>query len=503
MVVSFTKAAAKEAASRGMLADEANIGTLHAICYRALGRPVLAESKIREWNDEHQHLAMASMALDVEDSVAETVSAASQGEECMARIQILRGKMIPQDDWPSNLQHFHTLWTEWKQRRGYYDFTDLIELASHASPWAPGDPRVIFVDEAQDLNPLEISLVRAWSAHTDTTVMVGDADQCLYSFKGSTPHGFLEPELPAEQNLILKQSYRIPAAVHRLASNWITRCSYRYPVEYLPRDFEGEVAHLPAANTHCVRQMIASIETDLSLGKRVMVLAGCSYMLGRSIADLKTAGIPVHNPYAQKRGDWNPMRGGVARMRTFLDGCGRGYWTRSETLRWAEMLEAKKCLVRGGKKRLEELAKRGDPSDKMRFEELYQCFEEASLNQLLGKTEEDRKVTSLDWLRSVVSNPWAKKLEYANRIIERGGESAIDDTPKVVVGTIHSVKGGEADSVYLFPDMSPGASAEWHNGGEARDSVIRQFYVGMTRAKEKLTLMGQGAGSAITWPTSN
>jgi len=60
------------------------------------------------------------------------------------------------------------------------------------------------------------------------------------------------------------------------------------------------------------------------------------------------------------------------------------------------------------------------------------------------------------------------------------------DQPKVVVGTIHSVKGGQADCVYLFPDVSQAGDAQYSRAGDPHDSVIRLFYVGATRARETL-----------------
>jgi superfamily I DNA/RNA helicase len=67
----------------------------------------------------------------------------------------------------------------------------------------------------------------------------------------------------------------------------------------------------------------------------------------------------------------------------------------------------------------------------------------------------------------------------------------------VIVGTIHSVKGGQADVVYLFPDLSPAGDGQYRRGGSQRDSVIRQFYVGATRARETLCLCSPESGAAI------
>jgi superfamily I DNA/RNA helicase len=71
-------------------------------------------------------------------------------------------------------------------------------------------------------------------------------------------------------------------------------------------------------------------------------------------------------------------------------------------------------------------------------------------------------------------------------------------TPQVVVGTIHSVKGGQADVVYLFPDLSQAGDAQYNRGGAARDSVIRLFYVGLTRARETLYICQRETGRAVT-----
>ena len=40
--------------------------------------------------------------------------------------------------------------------------------------------------------------------------------------------------------------------------------------------------------------------------------------------------------------------------------------------------------------------------------------------------------------------------------------------------------------VYLFPDLSQAADAQYGRGGVDRDSVVRLFYVGATRAYEQL-----------------
>jgi superfamily I DNA/RNA helicase len=58
----------------------------------------------------------------------------------------------------------------------------------------------------------------------------------------------------------------------------------------------------------------------------------------------------------------------------------------------------------------------------------------------------------------------------------------------VVIGTIHSVKGGQADVVYLVPDLSGRGASEWAQPGARQDGIRRCLYVGMTRARRELAV---------------
>ena len=82
-----------------------------------------------------------------------------------------------------------------------------------------------------------------------------------------------------------------------------------------------------------------------------------------------------------------------------------------------------------------------------------------------------------------------RKANYIFELIDRHGHGILDIEPRVIVGTIHSVKGGEADHVVVFPDISP---LQWdqlqQDGWDGRQAVLRTFYVGMTRARESLIL---------------
>jgi superfamily I DNA/RNA helicase len=104
----------------------------------------------------------------------------------------------------------------------------------------------------------------------------------------------------------------------------------------------------------------------------------------------------------------------------------------------------------------------------------------------------------LIWWRRLVTADFRGRVEFAANVAAAHGPRALMDPPKVVVGTIHSVKGGEADVVYLFPDLSHAGDAQYRRAGAARDSVIRLFYVGATRARETLYICQRETAMAVT-----
>jgi superfamily I DNA/RNA helicase len=116
---------------------------------------------------------------------------------------------------------------------------------------------------------------------------------------------------------------------------------------------------------------------------------------------------------------------------------------------------------------------------------MIELFEPAALESLQAAFDGNYR-DLLDWWRTRVTASAADRVKFPAEVAARRGPRALLETPQVVVGTIHSVKGGQADVVYLFPDLSQAADAHYQRSGPPRDSVIRLFYVGATRAFERL-----------------
>jgi DNA helicase-2/ATP-dependent DNA helicase PcrA len=243
IVCSFTRSAAREIAGRGIEVNEEHVGTLHALCYRILGRPELTQGHLKDWNSLHPGLALSGgIQRDVDEGGDEPDAALTAGDIFHARADIYRARLRPAPMWDSETAAFYKLWTAWKKTNYYVDFTDLIEEALQWHPEFPGRPNVIIVDEAQDFTPLQLKLIRAWGEHCDWIVLSGDDDQCIYNFTGASPHAFIQPEIDPKLIRILGQSYRCPPHITTFSDLWIkTLYNRRQEKPYRSRPGEGKI----------------------------------------------------------------------------------------------------------------------------------------------------------------------------------------------------------------------------------------------------------------------
>jgi len=73
---------------------------------------------------------------------------------------------------------------------------------------------------------------------------------------------------------------------------------------------------------------------------------------------------------------------------------------------------------------------------------------------------------------------------YITALLRRGDK--FNGIPRITASTIHGSKGGEADNVVLFTDLSPAADEEMRINP---DDMHRVFYVGVTRTKQNLYIV--------------
>lgn len=486
-IASLTRTAAAEISGRNSNIPDQNVGTLHSACFHALGRPKLAETPegLRAWNAEHPALELTGGRTGLEDAPVEAEGGGrTRGDELHSAVANHRARRTPVEAWSDDEREYHALWRDWCAQTDRLDFTDLIERAVAELDAHPAHPAVLLLDEAQDFSALELALAQRWAQHAETTVIAGDTDQALYQWRGSDPGALLSTPRAGER--VLEQSYRVPAAVHELAMRWIGQIQGRADVAYRPTDVAGEVRRLPISLRR-PEALLDEIAADVDAGRSVMILTSCGYMLAPILGLLKRAGVPFGNPHRITAGQWNPLRAGGRLLAFLTPRVTRADWTWDELRRWTEPLQARGTLSRGAKTFIEEKCR----ADKFGESRADQRPDAETVRNLFEADAWERAVRcDVDWWAEHLLAKDAKTAAYPVEIYRRHGAMALAAPPAVTVGTIHSVKGGEADSVYLFPDLSrTGYWTGWHPGGPGRDQIVRMLYVALTRARERVTIL--------------
>lgn len=494
LVTSFSKATAAELTSRDTPIDLDRIGTLHSHCFHSLGRPAIAEVHVEDWNRKYPRLQITPVSrqvrLDGENAV-EDDGQVKNGDCLLQQLNRYRGMMLDVGGWPATVRDFASMWTKYKSANGLLDFCDLIEVSLREATAAPHHPSVLVVDEAQDLNRLQLTLIRRWSEYARYLVLAGDDDQTIYAWAGASPDAILDPEIPDDHKVFLKDSIRVPRSVHALSERLIRQVSRRQQKTYRPRPAEGEVVRLSQAGYRSPEyRILKTAERHLDAGKQIMFLGSCSYMLRPIITVLRKNGIPFHNPHRKSNGFWNPLRtasrqSAANRLLALLaghPGFGEGHrkWRFSDLALWTEWL--RRDLFSPG---VVAAIAAHPPHQEVSREFLESTFRPDALTGLLRCLGESPHAL-LNWWKDSLAPEFRKRIQFPMDTAALRGPQVLRRPPQVVVGTIHSVKGGQADVVYLFPDLSKAADAQYRQCGPPRDSVIRTFYVGATRARETL-----------------
>ena len=136
---------------------------------------------------------------------------------------------------PIPAELMHRVYAEYEARKraaGLIDFEDLLELTielfdsdPHATEVFRSRYRAFTVDEYQDVNFLQQSLLERWVGDRDELCVVGDDYQSIYSFTGASPEWLLRfPErYPAAMVVRLEANYRSSPELLALANLLVPR----------------------------------------------------------------------------------------------------------------------------------------------------------------------------------------------------------------------------------------------------------------------------------------
>ena len=459
--VSFTNAAINEMKDR--IAGSSNISkdilnnvkTIHSQCFRLLGlnRDQTAEKHIDEFNKMFPKLTISTKDFIKEDDSVQT----NFNNATFAKMNIYRN-MCKTTGWADPEKKMYATWKRWMDEAGYIDYTGMLEQTLLLNRYPNID--ILFVDEAQDLTKLQMNLILKWADNVEITTMVGDADQAIFRFTGGDPEVF--KNLKYRWFEVLKQSYRVPRKILDFSLRTIRQIKDREDFEYLPKPLEG--GGEGTVITQCAEPMLDRPGTH-------MIITRCGYEIEYYIAMLRRRELLWHNPYRPEDSFYNPMKCGEFRaVKTYMALSSYQEVTEEAARDMVEHIIAKNNIIRGEKTKITEGA---------RTEKMVDFF--SLMNW--GFTEEFLKFDKkLEDIFSVKTAAGELALKYAKK-------NKLDQKNPIIVGTIHSVKGGEADNVWVSLTKTKKIIDEMSINPQARDDEIRIAYVAFTRAKNFLGVM--------------
>ncbi len=258
MAVTFTRKAAGELRERlGQLGirDRVAAGTFHGMALAQLRsrwadldrpRPALVERKAGLLS----RLAPAR--------VRNQVSLADLAGE----IEWAKARMIPPERYDDaarragrkppfgQMAEVYLRYEEEKRRRGMVDFDDLlwgcIEAMQEDPSFAAAQRwrfRHFFVDEYQDINPVQAWLLGLWLGDSLDLCVVGDPDQAIYSWNGADPSQILEfpRRHPSAEVVRLDDNYRSSPQVLAVANAVLAQGASRAGSGLRPNRADGPV----------------------------------------------------------------------------------------------------------------------------------------------------------------------------------------------------------------------------------------------------------------------
>lgn len=547
VLLTFTRRAAAEMLSRasGLLdgrCSRVQGGTFHSFCLRILRQYAPHIGFPRNFS-----VLDASDAADVVD-VLRTAGGYHKGDKRFPRKRTLHAlfsaalnRDVPVRDlvlarspqfagYVNEIEAIAGQYEEYKVRYGLMDYDDLMrrtldlfEQHDDVRQKVGSACLHILVDEYQDTNRLQASLVRQFASVHGNVMAVGDDAQSIYGFRGAEPENiFAFPdEFEGARVLKLEHNYRSIQPILDLANNVITRAERKYDKTLFSEKAEGELPALVQAaddrfESRFICQMILQLREEGVPLNRIAVLFRSAYnsyhleteLNRREIPFVKYGGLKLNEAahvkdiVAYLRVAENP-RDAVAWNRILLLLPGVGPKTAHDLIQWItagsedpfqfehrpfspryaeairelfDMLRAIRTPEATLLEQIETITPYYEPILKRKYYEDYpKRLQDLEHFVAVAGTFSSRS----DFLSSLALDPI--------ELTALEAEAASKDEPPLVLSTIHSAKGLEFHTVFIIHALDgvlPSFYSLKEQGG--LDEELRLLYVAITRAEENL-----------------
>jgi len=544
MAVTFTNKAAKEMRARveKLLSGELRgltIGTFHSICARILRREAARLNVTHEFVifDDNDQLAIVKQALErlnLNDKQYKPQS-------LLAAISKAKNELIPPEDFTPD-SYFNEIagrvYAEYQKllrQNNAYDFDDLLCEVVYLFRNQPDVLKKyqtqydhVLVDEFQDTNTAQYSMVNLLTATKRNLYVVGDPDQSVYRWRGADYRNVkrFENDHPDTKVILLEQNYRSTQNVLDAAMSVINKNHNRTRKQLFTERGTGTKiqiyeAYNEAEEAEYVVNTIATLikrdelnASDMAIMYRTNAqsrpleevfirgnlpyrLVGATRFYGRrEVKDVIAFLRLVHNPndtVSLQRIINVPTRGiGAKTVETLFKAAEIAQATPSEIL-----LDAERCKKVGGRGGVP-LSGFGDllrgwiesKSELPVAKLIDRILGDVDYNRYIndGTEEGDERWDNVIELRGVaVEYPQITLSEFLEQVALVSDQDTLTDGGGPTLLTLHAAKGLEFGTVFLVGlDEGVLPHERSFEDEEAMAEERRLMYVGLTRAKDRL-----------------
>lgn len=553
LAITFTNKAANEMKERiekliGDAAKDLWMGTFHSICVRILRRYIdrigyKTDFVIFDTSDQKTLIKECLKTLKVDDKIFTdrgVLSEISNGKNEMLEPKAY-GVKYAGDFRKKTIAEIYELYQRRLKENNAIDFDDIINFTIKILSENPDvldyyteKFKYILVDEYQDTNKAQFTLVSLLASKYGNVTAVGDNDQGIYSFRGADISNILnfERDFPGTRIIKLEQNYRCTGNILKAANAVIKHNENKYDKKLWTENEEG---HLPCI--YCgedeydegryIVEQINHLKTEeyyknsdftilyrmnaqsraiedilMREGIPYKVIGGLKFYERKEIKDIIAYLRLIHNSadnLSLKRIINEPKRGiGKTSIDQIQEISGKTGNSMYEIIRNAQEYGLTRVFS-NSRDFIEQIEYLKSKKDELKISDLIkETLNKTGYTKALeneNSVEAETRIENLEEFLTVAiefeeesaDNTLAEFLE--NITLSSDIDGMEDQDNSITLMTLHSAKGLEFPVVFLV-GMEEGIFPGYKSIGEpqALEEERRLFYVGITRAKQYLYL---------------
>lgn len=282
LAITFTNKAANEMKERieGLVGEAAKdiwMGTFHSICVRLLRRfidRIGFDSSFIIFDTSDQKTLVKGCLKDLAIDDKMFTDRAVLSEISNAKNEMLEPEQYQArangDFRKEKIASVYNLYQKRLRENNAIDFDDIINYTikilmenEDVLEYYSNKFKYVLVDEYQDTNKAQFTLVTMFASKNGNITVVGDNDQGIYSFRGADISNILnfERDFPGTKIIKLEQNYRCTGNILKAANSVIKNNEVKYKKELWTQNEEGNLPRVYQAQneydegTYIVEQM--------------------------------------------------------------------------------------------------------------------------------------------------------------------------------------------------------------------------------------------------------